>query len=232
MKEVNEFDKGASGTSFQDQTSPIEPGASPGATSGRVGSQELQKNHANLILVLGIISLFMCGPLGVAAWALGASELRKIGRGEMSPAKIGILRFGRTLGILGTVIFVLSIALAAFLLQQGVTTLGDILKPEPMPSDQIVFAGDWFGERGTVIKIRPDGTADFRSRHSSVLGGRIKIQGDELTIGIPGFASTWRIEKRPHLEDGHWIMRLDGENFMRKVEGHLVLMFGPPARAL
>jgi hypothetical protein len=96
-----------------------------------------------------------------------------------------------------------------------------------MPSDQIVFAGDWFGERGTVIKIRPDGTADFRSRHSSVLGGKIKIQGDELTIGIPGFASTWRIEKRPHLEDGHWVMKLDGENFMRKVEGHLVLALCP-----
>jgi hypothetical protein len=227
MKDDNEFEKDAAGTGFQEPPQPIVPGRSPIENLGHEGSQQLQRNHAELVLVLGIISLFMCGPLGVAAWVLGASELKKIRRGEMSSEKVGILRFGRTLGIVGTVIFVISIALAVFLWKQGLTTFGDMLKVEPLPPDQIVFAGEWLGERGTAISIRPDGTADFRSRHSSVIGGRVKIQGDALTIGILGFASTWHIDSKPHLEDGHWIMKLDGENFARRVEGLLVLALCP-----
>jgi hypothetical protein len=233
MREDNEFEKHASGTGFGEPPRPIEPGGSTAKPVSHAGPQQPEKNHATLVLVLGVLSfLFVCGPLGVAAWALGASDLKKIRNGEMSSEKIGVLKFGRTLGILATVSFLISIAFAAFLWHRGVTTFEDIVKPEPLPPKEIVFAGEWLGESGTVIKIRPDGTADFRSRHSSVIGGRAKIQGDTLTIGILGFASHWHIDSRPHLDDGHWIMKLDGELFMRRAEGHLVRSLGPLAAAL
>lgn len=226
MNTKNELLNGPATAGHEQQPRPIAPGSSLQDTDMAAHPRGLPKNHAELVLVLGTISLFMCGPLGVAAWILGSSDLKKIQRGEMSPVKIGILRFGRSLAKIGTVIFVLSIALAAFLFHRGFTTFGDILKTEALPPDQIVFAGDWAGNRGTVIRIRPDGSADFKSRRSSMTGGRVNIQGDSLTIGLMGLTSTWHVDKRPYLEDGEWNMVLDGEIFRRKAEGHLVRLFG------
>jgi hypothetical protein len=168
----------------------------------------------------------MCGPLGVVAWILGNSDLKKIRHGEMSSERLGILRLGRGLGIIGTVIFVLSIALAAFLFQRGAATLGDILKTEPLAPEQIAFAGEWTGNRGTIVIIRTDGSADFKTRRSSMTGGRVKIQGDSLTIGLFGLTNTWRINRRPYLEGSEWRMILDEEVFRRKAEGQLARRVG------
>jgi len=230
MNEENEFVKGNPDQGPQHQPPPIEPGRS--LPEGDAGERpaDLRRNHAELVLFLGIVSLFMCGPVGIVAWILGSSDLKKIRREEMSPAKIGILRLGRVLGLVGTVLFGVAIVLAVFLFSRGITTLGDVIKTGPLPPDQIVFAGEWIGNQGTVIRIHPDGTADFRSRHSSMVGGHVKIQGDALAIGFMAFTSTWHIDKRPFLQDGTWTMILDGERFTRNSDGELVHRLNSPTR--
>ena len=41
-------------------------------TTGAVG---LERGRGDLILMLGILSLFLCGPLGIVAWVMANSDL-------------------------------------------------------------------------------------------------------------------------------------------------------------
>lgn len=62
-----------------------------------------------LILVLGILSLVCCSPLGVVAWVMGNSALREI---DAAPGRYGnrqIVQIGRILGIIGTVLLILTV---------------------------------------------------------------------------------------------------------------------------
>lgn len=61
------------------------------------------------ILVLGILSLVCCSPLGIAAWLMGNSALKEI---DAEPGRYGnrqIVQIGRILGIVGVVFMVLGI---------------------------------------------------------------------------------------------------------------------------
>jgi len=153
---------------------------------------------------------------------MGNSDLRKIRDGRMSPEKIGTLKAGRFLGIVGTAFFVVSVALLVYLMPSRVPDVQDFFSSRPLRPDQIVFVGEWRGNKGTVIRIRPDGGGDFKTGNSSVTGGRVKIDKDSLAIGMIGIYKTWRIEKRPRLENGNWIMNLNGEIFTRKEKGQVV----------
>jgi hypothetical protein len=182
----------------------------------------VQSNHADLVLLLGIVSLFMCGPLGVIAWITGSSDLRKIRNGLMSSRKIGTLKVGRALGIVGTCLFVASFVIVGLIVQRGVTDFGLNWKSSPLPPDQLIFAGEWSGKKGTLIRIQADGRGDFKSGHSSVTGGNVRIQERSLSIGTMGLSKTWHIDKPPHLEDDSWMMELDNEVFVKRGEGHMV----------
>lgn len=182
----------------------------------------LQSNHADLVLLLGIVSLFMCGPLGVIAWITGSADLRKIRNGLMSSRKIGTLKVGRALGIVGTCLFVASFVIVGLIAQRGVPDLGLTWKGSPLSPDQLVFAGEWSGKKGTLIRIQADGRGDFKSGHSSVTGGNVRIQDRSLSIGTMGLSRTWHIDKPPHLENDSWTMELDNEVFVRRGEGHMV----------
>jgi len=182
----------------------------------------LQSNHADLVLLLGIVSLFMCGPLGVIAWITGSSDLRKIRNGLMSPRKIGTLKVGKALGIVGTCLFVASFVIVGLIVQRGATDLGLTWKSSPLSPDQLVFAGEWSSKKGTLIRIQADGRGDFKSGHSSVTGGNVRIQERSLSIGTMGLSRTWHIDKPPHLENDSWTMELDNEVFVRRGEGHMV----------
>lgn len=61
------------------------------------------------ILILGILSLVCCSPLGIAAWLMGNTALKEI---DAAPGQYGnrqIVQIGRILGIIGTVLLGLSI---------------------------------------------------------------------------------------------------------------------------
>jgi hypothetical protein len=171
------------------------------------------------VLFLGMLSLFMCGPVGLIAWIIANSELRRIREGTLSPRHSSTLKFGRALGIIGILVFVAGIVCGAVLLQRGWHTFEGLTKAQPLKANQIVYAGEWTGNHGTYIAIRPNGSGDFRSRHSTVTGGKVAIEKDVLSIGLMGLSKKWHIDSPPHMEDGEWSMKLDGEVFRRKSTG-------------
>ncbi|MFH1114572.1 MAG: hypothetical protein V1792_11675 [Pseudomonadota bacterium] len=212
---------------------PIPPQHERCAPAGRPEAEAPRNlaNHADLVLLFGILSLFLCAPLGIIAWIMGSADLRKIRAGILPPVKVGSLKVGRALGITGTVLFAVALVLGVFAVKQGLQFpnrgLGGISgfsRPDPLPPAHIAFAGEWYGTRGTVIKIRRDGTGDFKSLHTGVTGARVDIANDSLSIGLFGLTKSWHIDRPPHVKDGVWIMKLDGEEFVKRAEGLLVLL--------
>jgi hypothetical protein len=66
---------------------------------------DCEPHRGTMILVFGILSLVVCGLsfiFGPLAWALGASDLRKIRQGLMDPEGEGTTRAGMICGIIAT----------------------------------------------------------------------------------------------------------------------------------
>jgi hypothetical protein len=64
----------------------------------------MQPHRGTLILVLGILSLVVCGPIGIAAWVMGNTDLKAIDSGSMDPAGRGSTNAGRICGMIGTIL--------------------------------------------------------------------------------------------------------------------------------
>jgi hypothetical protein len=60
-----------------------------------------EQSQATTILVLGILSIVCCGPLGIAAWIMGNNELKAIDEGRRPPENRGNANAGRICGIVG-----------------------------------------------------------------------------------------------------------------------------------
>ncbi|GIW79665.1 MAG: hypothetical protein KatS3mg105_1472 [Gemmatales bacterium] len=80
---------------------------SEGYHSGRV-----QPHRGTLVLVLGILSLVVCAPLGIAAWIMGSNDLAAMRAGRMDPSGESMTQVGYVLGIIGTVFFGIGIVAA------------------------------------------------------------------------------------------------------------------------
>jgi hypothetical protein len=71
----------------------------------------MKPHHGTLILVLGILSLFMCGIItGIPAWAMANSDLRDMDAGTMDPSGRGATQAGKVCGII-SVVFAALVAL-------------------------------------------------------------------------------------------------------------------------
>jgi hypothetical protein len=69
----------------------------------------MQPHRGALVLVLGILGIvFGCAPVAIVAWVMGRSDLAKIDAGVMDPAGRGTTQAGMILGIVGTILFLLS----------------------------------------------------------------------------------------------------------------------------
>ena len=81
----------------------------------------MKPHRGTLILVLGILSLIICGPLGIAAWIMGNNDLREIDSGMMDPEGRSMTQAGRICGIIACILLALSVLLAIgfFLLVLG-----------------------------------------------------------------------------------------------------------------
>ncbi len=204
---------------FESGPRPIEPGMTelPGAASST--SSVLKPNRAGLVLLLGIFSLFCCPPLGILAWILGSSDLKGIRDGTVSAHSVGTLRAGWVLGMIGTAFFAIYM-LAILLFPHSLLSPFQVLKAGPLLENQLMYAGEWVGDRGTVIRIYPDGTGDYKYKRdtltSELKGGRVQIQGGRLSIGFFGLYGSWHIDTPPAQADETWTMILDGEVFTKK----------------
>ena len=70
-------------------------------------SRYLEPHRGATVLVLGILSLVLCAPLGIPAWVMGNNDLAAMQNGRMDRSGEGLTRAGQVLGIIGTIIFIL-----------------------------------------------------------------------------------------------------------------------------
>lgn len=68
-----------------------------------------EQSQATTILVLGILGLICCAPLGIAAWIMGNKELQAIDAGLRNPENRGTANAGRIIGIIATALLVLGV---------------------------------------------------------------------------------------------------------------------------
>src|SRR5262245_51054468 len=66
-----------------------------------------QPHRGVLILVLGILSLMVCGVLGIFAWIMGKRDLELIRQGQMDKEGEPLTKVGYILGIVGTILFMI-----------------------------------------------------------------------------------------------------------------------------
>ncbi|MFT0138522.1 hypothetical protein ACEK07_16900 [Alcanivoracaceae bacterium MT1] len=72
-------------------------------------------NHRGaLVLTLGLISLLVFQPLGIAPWVIGVQDLRAMREGRMDPEGRGTTMAGMILGIIAIVLFVLTLIAVGF----------------------------------------------------------------------------------------------------------------------
>ena len=69
----------------------------------------MKPHRGTLILVLGILSLVMCAPLGIAAWLMGNGDLKLIDSGQMDPTGRSTTNAGRICGIISTIMLILGV---------------------------------------------------------------------------------------------------------------------------
>ena len=65
-----------------------------------------QPHRGTTILVLGILSLVMCAPMGIAAWVMGNSDLAAMRRGEMDRSGEGSTQAGRICGMISSILMI------------------------------------------------------------------------------------------------------------------------------
>ncbi|MEO8494474.1 MAG: DUF4190 domain-containing protein [Planctomycetota bacterium] len=86
------------------------PEANP-YTSSRVAglaSGGFRPHRGGLILTLALLGLFCCQFLSIAAWVMGHADMREINAGRMDPEGRGLTQAGMIIGIIGTVLMVLT----------------------------------------------------------------------------------------------------------------------------
>lgn len=69
----------------------------------------LRPHRAGLILTLGLIGLFVCGPLCLAAWVMGSGDLHEMDARVMDPSGRSTTSVGRNLGVIGTLLWVIGV---------------------------------------------------------------------------------------------------------------------------
>lgn len=79
----------------------------------------LQPHRGTLVLVLGILSLIVCQPLGIAAWVMGNGDLAAMNAGTMDPTGRSTTEAGRILGIIATVLMALGVVVILGMLLLG-----------------------------------------------------------------------------------------------------------------
>jgi hypothetical protein len=78
-------------------------------------SAAMKPHRATTVLLLGILSLVVCAPLGFAAWVMGNNDLREMNNGLMDPSGRESTNAGRICGIIGSVISIL-VLIGAFVM--------------------------------------------------------------------------------------------------------------------
>ncbi len=80
----------------------------------------MKPHRGTLILILGILGLIVCQPVGVAAWIMGNADLKQIAAGTMDPEGKQLTQIGKILGIIASVLLIIGILVMILSLVLGV----------------------------------------------------------------------------------------------------------------
>jgi len=93
--------------------------------------EALEAGRGGLILTFGILSILLLGPiLGIPAWVMGHRDLKKIRAGLIAVGQQRLTQAGMVLGIIGTFVQVVGIAIAvglSFFSAQSITSNKDAM---------------------------------------------------------------------------------------------------------
>ena len=79
----------------------------------------MKPHRGTLILVLGILSLIVCAPLGLFAWVMGNGDLKQIDAGTMDPSGRSLTNAGRICGMIGTILLALAVVVGLIVVAFG-----------------------------------------------------------------------------------------------------------------
>ena len=80
----------------------------------------MKPHRGTLILVLGILSLVICGFLGIPAWIMGSRDLAQMQAGQMDPSGRSLTNAGRICGMIATILLIVAVVVGVLLLAFGV----------------------------------------------------------------------------------------------------------------
>ena len=79
----------------------------------------MKPHRGTVVLVLGILGLVLCAPLGIAAWVMGSGDMREMDAGTMDPAGRGTTQAGKICGMIGTILFAISLVIIGIVFMFG-----------------------------------------------------------------------------------------------------------------
>ena len=80
----------------------------------------MKPHRGTLILVLGILGLVVCGPLGIVAWIMGSGDLKEIDAGTMDPSGCGTTQAGKICGMIATILMIIGVIAGVLIVALGV----------------------------------------------------------------------------------------------------------------
>ena len=79
----------------------------------------MKPHRATTVLILGILGLIVCGPLAIAAWVMGNSDLKEMDAGTKDPSGRGTTNAGKICGIIGTILLIISLIMVVVFFMFG-----------------------------------------------------------------------------------------------------------------
>ena len=86
----------------------------------------------------------------------------------------------------------------------------------PLSEENQAYAGKWVASDGTWLQIFNDGGGNLELSNTSVTGGSAVFADGTIKIEVMGIGSTFVIDEAPYEENGEWIMKLDGIEYIRE----------------
>jgi hypothetical protein len=71
----------------------------------------MKPHRGTLILVLGILGLVICGPLGIAAWIMGNGDLKEMDAGALDPSGRSLTNAGRICGMIACILMIIGVVI-------------------------------------------------------------------------------------------------------------------------
>jgi hypothetical protein len=96
--------------------------ANPQTNGEHQSFYETPSRHSHL--VLGILGLVLCGPLGIAAWLMGSGDLKEMDAGAMDPAGRSNTNAGKICGIIATVLMAVGFLVGIMIFVFGFAAAG------------------------------------------------------------------------------------------------------------